>query len=129
MICFMEILKIYLQEQFLIKYYVIKHLILPKTPTYDGQQRGLASMVSMLFDKKSSQSAVKNANMSNQELARKLHKPIIRKCEKQKVHSSFIDNIRGADLSDMQLISKFNKWLRFYYMLLIFICVGCSFER
>ena len=109
MICFMEILKIYLQEQFLIKYYVIKHLILPKTPTYDGQQRGLASMVSMLFDKKSSQSAVKNANMSNQELARKLHKPIIRKCEKQKVHSSFIDNIRGADLSDMQLISKFNK--------------------
>ena len=27
----------------------------------------------------------------------------------RKVHSSFIDNIWGADLTDMQLISKFNK--------------------
>ena len=28
---------------------------------------------------------------------------------KGKVHSSFIDNIWGADLADMQLISKFDK--------------------
>ena len=66
-------------------------------------------MVSTFFVKKSSRSAVKNANMSNQELARKLRKTIIRKFEKRKVHSSFIDNIWGADLSDMQSISKFNK--------------------
>ena len=33
--------------------------------------------------------------------------------EKRKVHSSFIDNIWGADLADTQLISKFNKGLRF----------------
>ena len=31
--------------------------------------------------------------MSDKELAEKLHKPIIRKFEKRKVHSSFIDNI------------------------------------
>ena len=40
-------------------------------------------------------------------------KPIIRKFKKRKVHSSFIDNILGADLADMQLIKKFNKGFRF----------------
>ena len=30
--------------------------------------------------------------------------------------SSIIDNIRGADLADMQLISKFNKVFRFFIM-------------
>ena len=47
--------------------------------------------------------------MSNQQLAEKLSKLIVRKFEKRKVYSSFIDNMWGADLSDMQLISKFNK--------------------
>ena len=42
-----------------------------------------------------------------------LHKPIIRKFEKRKVCSGFKDNIWGADLADMQLISKFNKGFRF----------------
>ena len=51
--------------------------------------------------------------MSNQQLAEKLHKLIVRKFEKRKVYSSFIDNMWGADLSDMQLISKFNKWICF----------------
>ena len=40
--------------------------------------------------------------MSNKELAEELHKAIIRKFEKSKVHSSFIDNIWGADLAEMQ---------------------------
>ena len=53
------------------------------------------------FDKKAS-GAIKNENMSNKELAKKLHKPIIRKVNKRKVHLSFIDNIWGADLADMQ---------------------------
>ena len=35
------------------------------------------------------------------------------KFNKRKVHSSFIDNIWGADLADMPLISKFNKGFRF----------------
>ena len=51
--------------------------------------------------------------MSNKELAQKSHKPIIRKFEKQKGHSSFIDNIWGVDLADMQLINKFDKGIHF----------------
>ena len=43
-----------------------------------------------------------------------LHKPIIRKFNKRKVQSPFKDNIWGADLADMQLISIFNKWFRFF---------------
>ena len=42
------------------------------------------------------------------------------KIYKGKVYSSFIDNIWGADLAHMQLISKFNKGIRFYYVFLIF---------
>ena len=56
-------------------------------------------------------SAVKNENMS--ELPEELHKPIIRKLKKGKVHSFFIDNTWGADLADMQLRSKFNKGIHF----------------
>ena len=41
--------------------------------------------------------------MANQKLAEELHKPIIRKFEKRKVLSSFMDNVWSADLADMQL--------------------------
>ena len=34
----------------------------------------------------------------------------------RKVQSHFIDNIWGAGLADMQLISKFNKGIRFYFL-------------
>ena len=51
--------------------------------------------------------------MSNKKLAEELHKLIIRKIEKLKVHSSFIDNVWCADLADIQLISKFNKGVCF----------------
>ena len=64
------------------------------------------------FDKKTG-SNIKNENISNKELAEDLHKPIIRKVNKRKVHSPFIDNISGRDLVDMQLISRFNKGYRF----------------
>ena len=50
---------------------------------------------------------------NNEKLAEELHKPIIRKFKKRKVYSGFKDNIWGADLADMQLISKFNKGFRF----------------
>ena len=50
-----------------------------------------------------------------------LHKPIIRKFKKRKVYSRFKDNIWGADLADMQLISKFNKGFNFYCALLTFL--------
>ena len=80
-----------------------------KDPKYDGYQRGLASMVYEFFDKKFSGSGIKNENISNKQLAEELHKPIIRKFNKRKVHSPFIDNVWGADLADMQLLG-------FYYV-------------
>ena len=82
-----------------------------KYPKYDGCKRVLASMFYKFFDKKTSGSDLKNENISNKEL--ELHKPIIRKFNKRKVHSPFIDNIWGANVADMQLISKFNKWFSF----------------
>ena len=72
-----------------------------KNPKYDGYQRGLASMVHKFFDKNPSSSGIKNENISNKELAEESQKPIIRKLKKKKVHSSFTDNIWGADLADM----------------------------
>ena len=71
-------------------------------PKYDGYQRGLASIVYKFFHKKTCGSGIKNENISNKELAEELHKPIIRKFKKRKVHSTFIDNIWGANLADMQ---------------------------
>ena len=70
-------------------------------------------MVYIFFDRKASGGTVKSQIMSNEELAKELRKPIIRKCEKRKVDPSFIDNIWDVDLADMQLISKLNKGLRF----------------
>ena len=51
--------------------------------------------------------------------------------KKRKVYSSIIDNIWGADLTDMQLISKFNKGIRFLLCVIDIkkICMGYSFER
>ena len=72
-----------------------------KNPKYDAYQRGLTSMVYKFFDKKTIGGTVKNENISNKELAEELHKSIIRKFNKRKVHSPFIDNIWSADLADM----------------------------
>ena len=92
-----------------------------KNPKYDGYQRGLASMVYKFFDKKFTGSGV--ANEPNYQLANELHKPIIRKFRKREVYSGFRDNIWGADLVDIQLISKFNKGFRFL------ICVIDIFSK
>ena len=83
-----------------------------KDPKYDGYQRGLASMVYKFFDSKVSGSGVKLIP-ENEQLANELHKPITRKFEKRKVYSTFKDNIWGVDLADMQLLSKYNKGIRF----------------
>ena len=67
----------------------------------------------IFFIKKTFVGAVKNENMPNQEIAKELHKPIIRKLEKRKVGSSFMDNVWDVHLADMKLLSKFNKEIRF----------------
>ena len=68
-------------------------------------------MVYKFFDKKSKGSGVNF--MPNQQLANEFHKPIIRKFKKGTVYSSFKDNIWGVDLADIQLISKYNKGIRY----------------
>ena len=53
-----------------------------KDPKYDGYQRGLCSMVYQCFDKKTSGSGIKNEIKQNEQLAKELHKPIIKKFKK-----------------------------------------------
>ena len=50
---------------------------------------------------------------SGKQLAEELHKPINRIFKKNPFYSGFKDNIWGADLADMQLITKLNKGFRF----------------
>ena len=64
-----------------------------------------------LFDKKSSGRGIKS--IPNQQFEDGLHKSIIEKNKRKKVYSSFKENIWRADLADMQLISTFNKGIRF----------------
>ena len=98
-----------------------------KDKKYDGYQRGLASMVYKFFDKKAKGSGIKHINTKlapqNQQLAIELHKPIIRKFEKRKVHAAFKDDIWGTNLADMQLLSKYNKGIR------ILLCVIDIFSK
>ena len=89
-----------------------------KNPKYDGYQRGLAFMVHKLFDKKSKGCGVNISLDFNEQIAKELHKPIIRNFKKRKVYSGSRDNIWGANLADMQLISKFNKGFRFLLCLI-----------
>ena len=76
-------------------------------------------MVYKFFDKKSSGSGVdtslanKSATVPNYQLVNELHRQIIRKFKKRKVYSSFRDNIWGADLADMQSLSKYNKGIKY----------------
>ena len=90
-----------------------------KDPKYDGYQRGLASMVYKFFDSKVASPDKKSVGSGaklipqNERLADELHKPIIRKFKKRKVYSAFKDNIWDADLAAMQLLSKYNKGIRF----------------
>ena len=74
-----------------------------KYPKYDGYQRGLATMFYKFFDKRSAGGGVDIPLEFNKELAKELHKPIIRKFKKRKVYSGFRDNIWGGDLADMQV--------------------------
>ena len=76
-------------------------------PKYDEYEKRLVPMVYKFFDKKSKGSGINSK--SNQKLAYKLHKPIVRKFKRRKVSSLFKDKIWGADLADIQLISTYLK--------------------
>ena len=68
-------------------------------PEYDGYQRGLASTVYKFVDKRSMGSGIKKNTAKSSSLERssliladELHKPVIKKFNKRKVHSQFKDN-------------------------------------
>ena len=84
-----------------------------KNAKYGGYQRWLASIVYKFFDKKSAGGSVNIPLEFNEQLAKELQKPIIINFEKRTVYSGFRDDVWGADLADMQLISKSNKGFRF----------------
>ena len=67
----------------------VKACNIAKNPKYFQFQRGLASVVYKFLDKRSSGAAVKSESL------------------RIKVHLSLIDNIWGANLAGMQLITKF----------------------
>ena len=69
-------------------------------------------MVYKFFDKKSKGSGVDIEATYNQILAKELNKPIIKNLKKRTVYSGFKDNIWGAGLVNMQLISNFHKGFR-----------------
>ena len=80
-----------------------------KIPKYNEYQRGLASMVYNSFDRNSAGTSTyteTEINFENQQLEEKLRKLVIKKFKNRKLYSFFRDNIWGADLDDMQLISK-----------------------
>ena len=78
-------------------------------------------MSASLPDKSASGSGVDIEVKHNEQLAKELHKPVIRNFKKRTVYSGFRDNICVADLADVQLISKFNKGFRSYCVILIFL--------
>ena len=75
-------------------------------PKYDGNQRGIASMVYKFFHIKSSKSGV-NAEPNE------LHKKNIRKFKRGNVYSSFRDSIWSVDLADLQSLRKYNKGIKY----------------
>ena len=102
-----------------------KALKIATDPRFNGYQRRLASMVYKFFNERTKGSGINlQANSLNNEiLAEELHKPIIKSFKRRKVYSSFKDNIWGVDLADIQLISKYNKGIRYL------LCVIDLFSR
>ena len=77
-----------------------------KNSKYDGYQRYFATLFYTSFH-------IKKENISNKELAEKLHKQIIGNFRKRILQSFFIENVWCAYFVDMQLICKFNKLIFF----------------
>ena len=82
---------------------------------YGSYERGLASAISKLFNKKSRGSGDKS--MLNQQIAVEIHKAI-RKFKRVKDYFLFENNLWDAYLADVELISK---ELDSHYVCLIFL--------
>ena len=102
-----------------------KALKIATDPRVNGCQRGLASMVYKFFNERAKGSGINNKEnlLVNSLLAEELRKQITKNFKRRKVYSSFKDNIWDVDLAYMQLISKYNKGIRYL------LCVIDLFSR
>ena len=75
---------------------------------YNGYQRVLASMVYRFFGKKT-----RSGMNVNEQLAKELHKPLIKKFQRKKVYARFKDNIWAADLAKMRSLAFRNKNVKY----------------
>ena len=107
----MEIVKFYLKEKFQMKKLCDKAFNTAKVQNMMDTKHEHVFSGHKFIDKRASSRAVNIAR--NKELAKELPKSIIKKLEKRKVHSSFIDNIWGAYFADLKLLCKFNKGICF----------------
>ena len=71
---------------------------------FDEYQRALASMVYKIFDKKT----VLGESV-NKKLAKRLHKPVVKKLKKRKVYAIFKDSLRASYLTEMESLYCRNK--------------------
>ena len=90
----------------------VKGLNIVKDPKVDGYQRGFASMVYKVFDKKLLVVVLKVKIFLIKNYQKNYTDQLLETLIK-KVLSPFIDNIWGADLTNTELISKFHKRFRF----------------
>ena len=77
-----------------------------KNHNYGGYQRALVNMVYKFFDKKAG-----SGISVNEQLAKELHRLVIKKFERRKVYARFKDSIWAADLAEMESLSSM---LNFY---------------
>ena len=85
---------------------------------YDGYQRALVSMVNKFFDKKTASGviATSKAGMSvTEQLAKELHKPVIRKFKRRKAYARFKKNIWAANLAEVESLSSKNKNFKYLF--------------
>ena len=83
---------------------------------YDGYQRTLANMDYKFCDKRTGSGV-----SVNEQLAKELHKPVVKKFKRRKAYAKFKDNIRAADLAQMEsLPSKTKKGKYLLYVTDVF---------
>ena len=70
---------------------------------YGGYQRALASMVYMVFDRKTDEQL-------------ELHKPVIKKFKRRKIYARFKDNIWAAELAEMESFSSKYENVKYLYV-------------
>ena len=84
MIWCMEILRTYIEQQLLVKYWVIKYLVLLKIQNMMDIKQVLLQWFINFLIKETSGSGIKNEIISNKELAEELHKPSLETFRKEK---------------------------------------------